>query len=114
MNLQKLKKFFSPKDLLWLSKHFGCSKDKWFQSIFLYITEKCQLNCKHCYLGKRLKRKSEMSFDQIVTYLKIWKEMGTERVCFIGGEPTLHSELRKAIEYANKLGYGEITMECLN
>lgn len=52
-----------------------------------------------------------MSFDQIITYLKIWKEIGTERVCFIGGEPTLHSKLKEAIEYASNLGYREVIMD---
>jgi radical SAM protein with 4Fe4S-binding SPASM domain len=111
MRLQKLEKFFSPKDLFWLSKYFGQSRDKWFQSVFLYITEKCQLKCKHCYLGWRLKRKSEMPFDQIISHLKMWKEIGAKRVCFIGGEPTLHPKLKEAIEYANNLGYEEVVMD---
>jgi len=111
MGLQKLEKFFASEDLLWLSKNFGASRNKWFQSIFLYITEKCQLNCKHCYLGWRLKRKGEMSFDQIISHLKIWKEIGVKRVCFIGGEPTLHPNLKEAIEYANNLEYEEVIMD---
>ena len=111
MESQALAKFFSQRDLLWLFKHFGNSRNKWFESIFLYITEKCQLNCKHCYLGWRLKRKKEMSFGQILYHLKMWKEIGTKRVCFIGGEPTLHPKLKEAIEYANELGYEQIIMD---
>jgi len=111
MESPALKKFFFQKDLLWLFKHFGDSREKWFQSIFIYITEKCQLNCKHCYLGWRLKRKSEMSFEQIIFHLNMWKELGTERVCFIGGEPTLHPKLREVIKSANNLKYKEVIMD---
>jgi len=111
METPALKKFFFQKDLLWLFKHFGDSREKWFQSIFIYITEKCQLNCKHCYLGWRLKRKSEMSFEQIIFHLNMWKELGTERVCFIGGEPTLHPKLREVIKSANNLKYKEVIMD---
>jgi len=82
MGAQKLEKFFSSEDLLWLSKNFGTSRNKWFQSIFLYITEKCQLNCKHCYLGWRLKRKSEMSFEQIITHLETWKKNRSKKSMF--------------------------------
>jgi len=62
-------------------------------------------------LGWRLKRKSEMSFEQIITHLETWKEMGAKRVCFIGGEPTLHPNLKEAIKYANNLGYQEVIMD---
>ena len=27
-----------------------------FHNIFLYVTERCQLRCGHCYMGDRLER----------------------------------------------------------
>lgn len=41
----------------------------------------------------------------------MWRELGTKRVCFIGGEPTLHPKLRKVVKYANKLKYKEVIMD---
>jgi radical SAM protein with 4Fe4S-binding SPASM domain len=52
-----------------------------------------------------------MSFEQIIAHLKIWKELGTKRVCFIGGEPTLHPKLKEAIKYANNLEYEGVIMD---
>jgi radical SAM superfamily enzyme YgiQ (UPF0313 family) len=26
-----------------------------FRNVYLYITEACQLRCRHCYMGERLK-----------------------------------------------------------
>lgn len=40
MELQSLKKFFSQKDLFWLFQYFGDSREKWFQSIFIYYYRK--------------------------------------------------------------------------
>ncbi|MBU2592876.1 radical SAM protein [Patescibacteria group bacterium] len=113
MNLKEAKKrnIFNPKDFSYLLKIFGSSKKSWFQSVFLYITEKCQLRCKHCYLGWRLERKATMPLELIIAHLKMWKKIGTKRVCFIGGEPTLHPEFGKAVRYAHKLKYKEIIMD---
>jgi radical SAM protein with 4Fe4S-binding SPASM domain len=41
----------------------------------------------------------------------MWREIGAKRVCFIGGEPTLHPHLKEAIRYANNLGYEEVIMD---
>lgn len=112
MDLQGLKNYFnSEDDLIWLYKNFGKCRKNWFQSIFIYITERCQLKCKHCYLGERLKRGSQMSLEQIVALLNLWKGIGAERVCFIGGEPTLHPNYKEAVRYANSLKFEKVIMD---
>jgi len=111
MNLKEAKNFFQSKDTFSLLKFFNSSKKDWFRSVFLYITEKCQLRCKHCYLGWRLERGATMPLKLIITHLKMWKKIGTKRVCFIGGEPTLHPEFRKVVWAANKLKHKEIIMD---
>lgn len=111
MNLTEPGKVVSSQDISYLHEAFGQVSDSWFQSIFLYITEKCQLDCKHCYLGWRLKRGSTMSFSQIITHLNIWKQLGAKKICFIGGEPTLHPKFKGAVQYANTLGYEEVIMD---
>jgi MoaA/NifB/PqqE/SkfB family radical SAM enzyme len=109
MKLQNFKKYFISKDdILFLNKNFDKHKEKWFESVFLYITENCQLKCKHCYLGERLKRRDQMTIDQIKAHLTMWKDMGAKRICFIGGEPTLHPDYPEAVRYANNLGYDVI------
>ena len=35
-----------------------------FKYVFLYITERCQLKCRHCYMGGRLDEKKEMDQDR--------------------------------------------------
>jgi len=111
MNLKEAKKFFNPDDFFYLSKNFDFSKNSWFQSVFFYITEKCQLRCKHCYLGKRLERGKTMSLEQITNYLRMWKKLGAKRVCFLGGEPTLHPKFKEIVKFAKSLKYEEIIMD---
>jgi MoaA/NifB/PqqE/SkfB family radical SAM enzyme len=89
---------------------FGEEQDKWFKKIFVYITEECQLSCKHCYLGSRLRKPNQMTSDEIVNLLMTWKELGATKVNFLGGEPTLHPSLNKVIYTAHTLGYEEISI----
>ena len=69
------------------------------------ITEKCNLNCSHCYIGdKGIKTLSQTDIDFIVNNLK---EIECERVIISGGEPLLFPEL---IEYTvNKCKYMNIS-----
>ena len=73
--------------------------------IFLYITEKCQLRCKHCYMGNRLYKPQEMNFRKIIKILKYFKTLGHYKLYLLGGEPLLHPNIEKIILLANKMGY---------
>jgi len=74
--------------------------------IFLYITEECQLRCKHCYVGERLERGSVMPLSMISSILRSMQTLyGHRRVYFLGGEPTLHPEFAAALRIAKDEGY---------
>lgn len=73
--------------------------------IFLYITERCQLRCRHCYMGDRLYHPKEMSYEQIEEILKYFKTLGHYKLYLLGGEPLLHSKIKEIVILANKMGY---------
>jgi Fe-coproporphyrin III synthase len=73
--------------------------------IFLYITEKCQLRCKHCYMGDRLYHPQEMDFNEIVKILKYFKVLGHYKLYLLGGEPSLHPKIKEIVLSANEIGY---------
>jgi len=104
----KVKNALNAQDFSYLKKTIGQRKCSWFQNVYLYITEKCQLRCGYCYLGERLKRASTMPINQIRDNLIIWKELGGRKICFLGGEPTLHPQFEEAVRYANTLGYEKV------
>ncbi|MGH3428998.1 MAG: radical SAM protein, partial [Mycobacteriales bacterium] len=79
-----------------------------FRNVYLYITERCQLRCEHCYMGERLERALKMPFDKIAATLKTWRQMGGSKLTILGGEPTLHPQYVDVIRYAKALGYEHV------
>jgi radical SAM protein with 4Fe4S-binding SPASM domain len=55
----------------------------------LQITDKCNLRCRHCYIGEG--RGDELSEEQVRNALREFEEMQGLRVLITGGEPLLHS-----------------------
>ena len=55
----------------------------------LQITDRCNLRCRHCYIGE--KTPEELTVKQINGTLKEFEEMQGLRVMITGGEPLLHS-----------------------
>jgi len=57
----------------------------------LQLTRRCNLKCKHCYLGTPTG--VDLSFSQVLATLREFEEMQGLRVLFSGGEPLLYPEL---------------------
>lgn len=55
----------------------------------LQITDKCNLKCKHCYIGKP--KNVELPIENIKNLLEEFEQMQGLRVLITGGEPLLHS-----------------------
>lgn len=74
------------------------------------ITYKCNLRCVFCYAGcncttQPVDDQRVMSVAEIRQVLdKLWHDGRVPSVSFTGGEPTLHKQLPKLIEYAKALG----------
>lgn len=85
--------------------------NKIYHNIFLYVTERCQLRCNHCYMGSRLESSIDMSFDRSIFIMDYFRKLGAEYITFVGGEPTLHSELPKMVDYASNSGYEKIYID---
>ena len=56
----------------------------------LQITDRCNLRCKHCFIGEG---SSELSIHHVKDILQEFEEMQGLRVLITGGEPLLHSRL---------------------
>lgn len=79
-----------------------------FENLYIYLTNQCNFHCKHCYLGNRLAKKDEMELETVYNHLETWRSIGSNKICFIGGEPTLYPYLREAIIRARVLKYEKI------
>lgn len=79
-----------------------------FHNIYLYITEKCQLRCGHCYMGDRLERGLTLNFDRASQIMERCRTLGGEYITFLGGEPTLHPDLPELVDRAVDLGFRQV------
>jgi len=59
----------------------------------LQITDRCNLRCKHCYIGDNIF--SELSVKQIKTVLREFEAMQGLRVMITGGEPLMHGSFQE-------------------
>lgn len=55
----------------------------------LQITDRCNLRCRHCYIGE--KSPQELSIQEITDVLREFEEMQGLRLMITGGEPLMHN-----------------------
>ena len=79
-----------------------------FHNIYLYVTERCQLRCGHCYMGDRLERGLNMSFDKAARIISYSRRLGGQYITFLGGEPTLNPALPRMVDHAISEGFTQI------
>jgi radical SAM protein with 4Fe4S-binding SPASM domain len=58
----------------------------------LQLTNRCNLKCRHCYLGEPAK--TDLPINSVLAVLEEFEEMQGLRVLFSGGEPQLYPHLR--------------------
>lgn len=68
-------------------------------SSFLEITSNCNLKCKHCYNNSCNKNIQEIDYKKICEIIDELKQNGVYSVTISGGEPTIHRDFEKVIEY---------------
>ncbi len=72
----------------------------------LQITDKCNLKCKHCYIGKP--ENNELSIQEIKVVMDEFEEMQGLRLLVTGGEPLMHREFRKLNSILPEYGFRKI------
>ncbi len=74
--------------------------------LYLEITDRCNLGCKHCYLGAHPGGRHMMQGRAVRAALSDFAAMGGRTVSFSGGEPLLHPEWKSLLAHAARLGLG--------
>jgi MoaA/NifB/PqqE/SkfB family radical SAM enzyme len=91
-------------------KTVAFSKDS--TNVFFHILTRCNLKCRHCYINPEQHGKNTLSLSTIKTWLSVIAKKGKEsNVIFLGGEPTLHPDLWRAIKHARDMGCGSVTVD---
>lgn len=75
--------------------------------LWLEITQKCNLECVHCYAnsGPRSPLFGTMTTEDWMTAISDAYKAGCSSLQFIGGEPTLHPALHELITHARTVGF---------
>jgi len=82
-----------------------------YHRIKLAITERCNLDCVHCYMKKKSSKCMDVEYAQRI--LGEARELGVEVVDLTGGEPSLHPNFSTIVENALSLGFGQVNI-CTN
>lgn len=72
--------------------------------LHLYLTNECNLRCKHCYMFAGEKEEDEMSTDQIFHLLSEFNSHGGLRVVFSGGEVSVRKDFGSILKHAHGIG----------
>ncbi len=66
------------------------------EQIYFYLTEGCNLACRHCWLSPKLQKDNithpSLSMELFESIVEQAKPLGLESVKLTGGEPLLHSQ----------------------
>lgn len=82
-------------------------------TIYLEITNQCNLNCQTCYNQSGLNhQRKELSLDDIQNTIELFSDYGLNRVLLSGGEPTLHSQFDTILDLVDiypNISFGIVT-----
>jgi MoaA/NifB/PqqE/SkfB family radical SAM enzyme len=81
-------------------------------NVFFHILTQCNLTCRHCYINPSQHGNESLPLEIITSWLKVFvKNNQNSNLIFLGGEPTLHPELARAVKAAKQMGYTSITID---
>lgn len=88
------------------AKHFETPfvKEEVKRNIYIYLTNFCNLRCKHCYMYAGEKLVSELSLSDWKKIILDFKKNGGNGITFTGGEVTIYKEFAELIKYTHNLG----------
>ena len=81
-------------------------------NLFFHILTQCNLKCRHCYINPDQHGDNLLSFDMIKVWMAAFKKnRARTNLIVLGGEPTLHPELDRILNFARDFGFGSITVD---
>ena len=73
------------------------------KTVYIEITNRCNLNCRTCYNRSGLNRHTEeISVEQLEQIIETTSRYGANRFLFSGGEPSLHSRFHEVLNLIDR------------
>lgn len=76
-------------------------EEPYFMKLMINITERCNLQCKHCYIPE--KNQVDMSLDNLKKLINDFYALQGSRLILTGGEPFLYSNLLPLMHFLKKI-----------
>ena len=80
----------------------------------IFITDRCNLHCKHCNVVKTGPDCVSKTYDEVKTELRYCYDLGSRIIDFEGGEPHLWSDgdkdINSLIDLAHEMGFYSVTV----
>ena len=81
-------------------------------NVFFHLLTRCNLRCRHCYINFDQHGKDTLDIETIDHWLALFAERHpSSNLILLGGEPTLHPDLARAVKSARRLGYASVTID---
>ncbi len=74
------------------------------KGMYIYLTNKCNLNCKHCYMFSGRKNNKELTANIWKKIIKNFKDFGGKSITFTGGELLMYNDWFEVISYTKEQG----------
>lgn len=74
-------------------------------SVIFELTQRCNLNCLHCYIPTKVKSDEELSTREVKRILNELAKAGTLYLVFTGGEIFLRNDVFDILEYSKRLNF---------
>lgn len=84
--------------------------DSKLNRVIWLLNERCNLNCKFCYVAGRFKNNKELTLSEILKIIDELVKLGVKRIDFTGGEVTLREDLGIILEETRRRGIEIITI----
>ncbi len=78
---------------------------KGITNVLVEVTENCPLDCRHCYLKARRRRKHHLPVKTFASFIQILRDHGGLFLTLTGGEPLLHPHVDDLLKIAADEGY---------
>ena len=75
------------------------------QHIDMYLTYRCNLRCRHCFVGPELAKRHDMPWEMFSGIVSKASKLGVRKLTLLGGEPTLYHSILKAVQMGSSLGF---------
>lgn len=75
------------------------------RSLHLFVTNRCNLRCPHCYMFSGESQENELSTEEVIRLIMDYKTVAKgKRITISGGEPTARNDLDIIVQTAFELG----------